>query len=91
MTPTTAKNMNYTILVTGAVTGLSVIYYLLWARKTYSGPVIEIAGVGTVSAGVVSGSGSGMIVERRTAAYAAGYMPSSGANSPLRPVRGHGM
>ncbi len=92
MTPTTAKNMNYTVLVTGAVAGFSVIYYLLWARKIYSGPVIEIIGGGTAGAGVVSGSGSKMIEGgRRTPANAAGYMPSSGANSPLRPVRGPGI
>lgn len=91
MTPTTAKNMNYTVLVTGAVAGFSVTYYLLWARKIYSGPVIEIVGGGTVGAGVVSGSGNGMTEGRRTPANAASYMPSSGANSPLRPVRGPGM
>lgn len=81
--------MNYTVLVTGAVAGFSVIYYMLWARKIYSGPVIEIVGAGTASAGVISGNG--MIEGRRTPANAAGYMPSSGANSPLRPVRGPGI
>lgn len=91
MTPTTAKNMNYTVLVTGAVAGFSVIYYLVWARRIYSGPVIEIVGGGTVGAGVMNGSDSRMIEERRTPANATGYMPSSGANSPLRPVRGPGM
>lgn len=34
--------MNYTILTTGAVVVLSVVYYLAWARKLYKGPVIEI-------------------------------------------------
>lgn len=93
MTPTTAKNMNYTVLVTGAVAGFSVIYYLLWARKIYSGPVIEIVGGGTAGAGVVGGSGSSskMIEGRRTPANAAGYMPNSGATSPSRLVRGPGM
>lgn len=85
--------MNYTVLVTGAVAGFSVIYYLLWARKIYSGPVIEIVGGGTAGAGVVSGSGSGskMIEGGRTPANAASYMPNSGANSPSRLVRGPGM
>lgn len=93
VTPTTARNMNYTVLVTGAVAGFSVIYYLLWARKIYSGPVIEIVGGGTASAGVVSGSSGSKMIEggRRTPANGAGYMPNSGANSPLRPVRGLGM
>lgn len=90
VTPTTAKNMNFSVLVTGAVAGFSVIYYSLWARKTYSGPVVEIVGDGTVSAGVISMSGGGMIEGRRNPANAAVYMPSSGANSPLRPVRGPG-
>lgn len=83
--------MNYTVLVTGAVAGFSVIYYLLWARKIYSGPVIEIVGGGTASAGVVSGSNVSKMIEGRTPANGAGYMPNSGANSPLRPVRGPGM
>lgn len=89
VTPTTAKSMNYTVLVTGAVAGFSVIYYMLWARKIYSGPVIEIVGAGTASAGVISGNG--MIEGRRTPVNAAGYMASSGANSPARPVRGPGI
>lgn len=81
--------MNYTVLVTGAVAGFSVIYYMLWARKIYSGPVVEIVGAGTASAGVISGNG--MIEGRRTPVNAAGYMASSGANSPARPVRGPGI
>lgn len=88
VTPTTAKSMNYTVLVTGAVAGFSVIYYFLWARKTYSGPVVEVVGAGTVSAGVVNGTGSGMIEGSRTPANASGYISNSGANSPPRPVRG---
>lgn len=40
-TPVAPASMNYSILVTGAVAVFSVIYYLVWARKEYDGPVIE--------------------------------------------------
>jgi hypothetical protein len=39
----TAATMNWSILVTGAIALLSTVYYLVWARKTYNGPVIEIS------------------------------------------------
>ena len=39
----TAANMNWSILVTGAIALLSTVYYLVWARKTYHGPVVEIS------------------------------------------------
>lgn len=42
--PVTAGNMNYTVLVTGAVIIFSVVYYYLWGRKEYMGPVIEVDG-----------------------------------------------
>jgi hypothetical protein len=34
--------MNWAILVTGAIAVLSAVYYAVWARKTYHGPVVEI-------------------------------------------------
>jgi hypothetical protein len=34
--------MNYAVVVTGAVVMVSVIYYQVWAKKVYTGPVIEI-------------------------------------------------
>ena len=40
-TPVTVSSMNYTVLVFGIVTILSTTYYVLWARKTFEGPVIE--------------------------------------------------
>ena len=40
--PVTPANMNYTSLVTGSVALFSVIYYLIWARKSYHGPVVEV-------------------------------------------------
>ena len=40
--PVTAENMNYTALVTVAVVAVSVGYYSFWARRIYTGPVVEI-------------------------------------------------
>ena len=34
--------MNYSVLVTGFVVLFSVVYYLLYARKVYKGPLVEI-------------------------------------------------
>lgn len=36
------ETMNYSVVVTGAVLIFSVIYYLLRARKVYTGPVVEV-------------------------------------------------
>ena len=40
--PTSASTMNYASLVTGTVILFSIAYYLVWGRKQYKGPVIEI-------------------------------------------------
>lgn len=40
--PVTAKNMNYTALVTAVVTASSIGYYHFWARHIYTGPVVEV-------------------------------------------------
>jgi choline transport protein len=37
-----ASGMNFSSLMMGATVIFSCIYYLVWARKTYTGPVIEI-------------------------------------------------
>lgn len=34
--------MNYAVVVTGGVAGFSMVYYLLFARKSYTGPVVEV-------------------------------------------------
>lgn len=34
--------MNYSVLVTGFVAGFSVLYYLIWKRREYVGPVVEV-------------------------------------------------
>jgi choline transport protein len=38
----TPQNMNWSILVTGFVATFSGIYYLVWAKKTYHGPIMEV-------------------------------------------------
>ena len=40
-TPTTAENMNYSVLVTGVVIGFSIVYYYVWGKAQYRGPLIE--------------------------------------------------
>lgn len=36
-----AATMNYSILVTGVIALFSTVYYLVWAKHSYHGPVIE--------------------------------------------------
>jgi hypothetical protein len=36
------ESMNFAVLMTGALIIFSIIYYLLWAKKEYKGPVVEI-------------------------------------------------
>lgn len=36
------ETMNYSVVVTGAVLIFSIIYYLIRARKVYTGPVVEV-------------------------------------------------
>ncbi|KAI1101871.1 amino acid transporter [Jackrogersella minutella] len=37
----TPQSMNYAVLVFGAVLLFSMIYYAVWARNVYSGPIVE--------------------------------------------------
>jgi choline transport protein len=37
----TPQNFNWAVLVFGTVVSFSVLYYVAWARKIYTGPVIE--------------------------------------------------
>lgn len=41
-TPVTAAHMNFSVLMTGSVVLFAVIYYLVWARHTYKGPIVEV-------------------------------------------------
>ena len=36
-------HMNFAVLMTGSIVLFAVIYYYLYARKVYTGPVVEIA------------------------------------------------
>ncbi|KAH8652625.1 putative GABA permease [Tricladium varicosporioides] len=38
----TPNNMNWAVLVFGAVVCFSILYYAIYARKVYSGPIIEL-------------------------------------------------
>ncbi|KAL8794254.1 MAG: hypothetical protein Q9195_003208 [Heterodermia aff. obscurata] len=40
-TPVTAENMNYSVLVTGSVIGFSIIYYFIWGKTQYLGPLVD--------------------------------------------------
>ncbi|KAI1137559.1 amino acid transporter [Hypoxylon sp. FL0543] len=49
----TPQTMNYAVLVFGAVILFSMLYYAIWARKVYNGPIIEsIPYAGIPSAGI---------------------------------------
>lgn len=41
-TSITLATMNWSVLVTGAVMVLSIVYYLTWAKKEYEGSVVEM-------------------------------------------------
>ena len=41
-TPVSAAHMNFSVLMTGSVVLFAVLYYVVWARKTYEGPVVEV-------------------------------------------------
>lgn len=38
----TPQTMNWAVLVFGAVITFSVVYYVTWARRAYSGPIVEV-------------------------------------------------
>ncbi|KAI1370332.1 putative GABA permease [Hypoxylon crocopeplum] len=38
----TPQNFNWAVVVFGAVVSFSMLYYVAWARRFYSGPVVEI-------------------------------------------------
>lgn len=47
-TPVTAAHMNFSVLMTGSVVLFALLYYALWARKTYTGPIVEVTSLSTV-------------------------------------------
>ncbi|KAI4232758.1 MAG: hypothetical protein L6R40_007304 [Gallowayella cf. fulva] len=42
VTPVTPQTMNYSVLVTGFTILFSIVYYLVYARRIYKGPLMEI-------------------------------------------------
>lgn len=42
--PVTPNTMNYSSLIVGVVAIISGVYYVIWAHKTYTGPVVDIQG-----------------------------------------------
>ena len=40
-TPVAPPGMNYSILMTGSVVLFAVFYYVVWARKIFTGPIVE--------------------------------------------------
>lgn len=43
-TPTTAASMNYSILIFGAALLFSLVFWVVWGRKVYVGPIWEFDG-----------------------------------------------
>ncbi len=41
MLPVAANNMNYSAVVYFAVVGLGIVYYMIWGRHNYNGPVMD--------------------------------------------------
>lgn len=42
LTPVAAASMNYSVLMTGSVILFAVFYYVVWARREYKGPIVEV-------------------------------------------------
>ncbi|KAL8860951.1 MAG: hypothetical protein Q9178_002706 [Gyalolechia marmorata] len=42
-TPVTPATMNYSILMTAAVVLFAVLYYVVYAKKVYRGPIVEVS------------------------------------------------
>ena len=40
--PVTAENMNYNCVLWGGVVLLSVVYYVVWGHKEFTGPIVEL-------------------------------------------------
>ncbi|KAL8704097.1 MAG: hypothetical protein Q9201_002731 [Fulgogasparrea decipioides] len=39
--PATPQNMNYSVLMTGVVISFSILYYFVWGKQQYPGPLVE--------------------------------------------------
>jgi choline transport protein len=45
-TPTSGPTMNFSSLMLGSMILFATFYYVIWARKIYHGPVIEVSAIG---------------------------------------------
>ena len=62
LTPATAQNMNYSVLLTFAAIAFSIFYYFVWGKKQYKGPLAERdAGAGVVVENVKGGLDGGSV------------------------------
>lgn len=41
-TPVAPDTMNYSVLMTGSVIIFAILYYVLYARRVYKGPIVEV-------------------------------------------------
>lgn len=57
VTPVDAESMNYSVVVTGGVVILSMIWYFVKARHVYRGPLVEVSEI----RGAILGDGTGMV------------------------------
>ena len=48
-TPVTPATMNYSIFITLFVAATSALYYIVWGRQIYTGPVVETAALDRVT------------------------------------------
>jgi choline transport protein len=48
--PVTAQNMNYSIVVMGGWLFIGIVYFAVWGRKAYSGPLLAVKGLQTDAA-----------------------------------------
>ena len=40
--PVTPANMNFAVLIIGSIILFSIAYYLIWAKRSYTGPIVEV-------------------------------------------------
>lgn len=53
-TPVTAAHMNFSVLMTGSVVLFAIFYYLIWARHTYKGPIVEVTPFSMTESNVIN-------------------------------------
>jgi len=41
-TPVTPQSMNYSVVMSAFVLIAAVVYYIVWARKEFKGPIVEV-------------------------------------------------